>query len=153
MATFSVRAKDGSLVEIPDGSIIEIQGLKIIGDNVTDWNEPIQQNFLIVSNAIGELADDVVVIQSDKADVSYVDMQISTVSDLINSISSVMSTDQERIDAVASLISGYTEADISLKNLLTNAIVMKADSSIVAALEQRVADLEDTLTQIASSLT
>jgi len=52
MPLFIVKQKDGSNIDIADGIKLDIQGLKIIGDNVVDWNEPIQQNFMILSNAI-----------------------------------------------------------------------------------------------------
>jgi hypothetical protein len=59
MATFKVMLKDGSLVDVHDNTELSIQGLRVIGDNVIDWNEPYNQNFLVLSNGILTNADDI----------------------------------------------------------------------------------------------
>ena len=57
MATFQVKLKSGDNVDIPDNVKVEIQGMQIIGDNVPDWNEPIQQNFVKIGGMLLDQAD------------------------------------------------------------------------------------------------
>lgn len=52
MPLFKVKIQDGSNIDVPDNVELSLQGLRIIGDNKVDWNEPIQQNFMVLSNEI-----------------------------------------------------------------------------------------------------
>lgn len=52
---FQVRKQDGTLMDVPDNVEITVQGLRIIGDGKTDWNEPYGQNFMVLSKEIKDL--------------------------------------------------------------------------------------------------
>lgn len=55
MADFNVTARNGNIINVPDFAILSIDGLEIIGDQTTDWNEPIQKNFLAVDKKVMNL--------------------------------------------------------------------------------------------------
>ena len=52
MATYSVETRNGSIINVPDYSVLHIDGLEIIGDQTTDWNEPYNKNFLTLDKKI-----------------------------------------------------------------------------------------------------
>lgn len=52
MADFNVTARNGNIINVPDFAKLNIDGLEIIGDQTTDWNEPIQKNFLAIDKKV-----------------------------------------------------------------------------------------------------
>lgn len=65
MPAFKVKTRDETLIDVPDGVELSLQGLRIIGDNVPDWNEPIQQNMMKLSND-NIITNEAVVLKADK---------------------------------------------------------------------------------------
>lgn len=55
MADFNVTARNGNMINVPDFAKLNIDGIEIIGDQTTDWNEPIQKNFLAVDKKVMNL--------------------------------------------------------------------------------------------------
>ena len=52
MASYDVQTRNGSVVAVPDFSMLNIDGLQIIGDQTQDWNEPYNKNFLVLDKKI-----------------------------------------------------------------------------------------------------
>lgn len=88
MAIYQVRTQNGTLVDIPDNAEVEIQGLRIIGDNKTDWNEPYNQNFLTLSNEVKDLEATVAGLGSGGVDLSgyYLKTEIGTVAEFTTAL-------------------------------------------------------------------
>ena len=59
MADFNVTARNGNMINVPDFAKLNIDGLDIIGDQTTDWNEPIQKNFLAIDKKVMNLENKV----------------------------------------------------------------------------------------------
>lgn len=85
MATYSVETRNGNIVNVPDYSVLNIDGLEIIGDQTTDWNEPYNKNFLTLDKKIMAVESLV-----GTADLTSINADISNLtSDLSNKVDKV----------------------------------------------------------------
>ena len=69
MASYDIITRNGSSITVPDFARLNIDGLQIIGDQTTDWNEPYNKNFLALDkkvqtteNSISAVNDSVVTL-------------------------------------------------------------------------------------------
>lgn len=57
MAAYNVQSRNGNTIDVPDFAKLNIDGLQIIGDQTTDWNEPYNLNFLALDKKIQVVED------------------------------------------------------------------------------------------------
>ena len=106
MGLVTVRDVNEVQYDIPDGSRITLQGLDIIGDGATDWNEPIQKNLVHLSNEQIKGKTELETSIGLKADRSYVDTQLATKSEFSGSYDDL--TNKPSIQSVPTNVSSFT---------------------------------------------
>lgn len=125
MAEFIVGSRNTTVIPVPDFAILNIDGLQIIGDQTTDWNEPIQKNFLILDKkimAVENTATDII------ADTSVALALKSNITDTDIKDADTLSTANLYTDSVKS---GLVKADVGLGNVDNTSDVNKPISTAV----------------------
>lgn len=84
MATYNVESRNGNTVAVPDFAKLNIDGLQIIGDQTTDWNEPYNKNFLALDKKIKAVEDLVGAIGD--VDLSVINTSIASLQTELNSV-------------------------------------------------------------------
>jgi hypothetical protein len=120
--TFTVENKDGSFIQIPDNTIVMYEGLSIQGDNLPDWNEPIQQNAVLTINRIIRAEETTATLSTRVTNLTKADVGLGNVDNTTDAAKPVSTATQSALDLKApianptftGLVSGIDKSMIGL---------------------------------------
>lgn len=158
MADFDVVSRNGNTINVPDFSHLNIDGLEIIGDQTTDWNEPIQKNFLALDKKVMATEQGIAQEVSDRKDaVNALSTELANEAtarnnDVFMLQTAISSETTARTSAISNLqTSTQNYADGVATSALNNAKAY-TDSAIVSVVNGASAAL-DTLKEIEDKFT
>lgn len=109
MASYSVETRNGNILNVPDFAVLHVDGLEIIGDQTTDWNEPYNKNFLALDKkimAVESLAGQGIDLTEITSDIADIKTELATIKNSAggtsyddSDIQSKITTLNDRVDA------------------------------------------------------
>lgn len=102
---FTIVRRDGSTQQVPDNSLFDYYGLKIQGDNREDWNEPLEQNFVLTINKVMDLEDNLTTLQTSVSQLNKTDLNLNNVDNTSDAAKPISTATQLALDLKANLAS------------------------------------------------
>ena len=122
---FNVTSRNGNTINVPDFAKLNIDGYEIIGDQTTDWNEPIQKNFLVADKKVKLVELSIAQEITDRQD---------AVNSALIELSNEATARQNADTAIQTALSTESTARQSAISNLQTSVQTYADNSANAAL-------------------
>lgn len=110
--TFTVENKDGGLISIPDNAIIIYEGLQIQGDNLPDWNEPIQQNAVKTINRVISAETTIANLDTRVSNLTKANVGLGNVDNTSDANKPISIAEQTALNLKANVLTTYTKTEV-----------------------------------------